>query len=277
VNMRFSAAALALLFLYGCAAAPPVVREPRGENPQPAPSGREANISLSFSEKLRVWARESERKGDRHKALFLWQAAQNFMPDDPEISERIKALNEWIRAEAERHFQRGLDHFQKNALNAARREFLTALVFYPGHEQALYYLHNKVSEPEYLLYRVKKGDTLGKIAKEIYNAAERDFIISYFNNIKPSTVPVPGNILKLPLMEQEPKAKARKVEKAVNKAVVDKAAAESHYQNGVRYFLAEQLQDAIKEWEKALRLDPEHPHAKRDIEKARRLLDRLGS
>ena len=48
-----------------------------------------------------------------------------------------------------------------------------------------------------------------------------------------------------------------------------------HYKKGVKYFLDEELDKAIREWEKTLQLNPEHLEAKRDLEKTRRLLEKL--
>ena len=53
--------------------------------------------------------------------------------------------------------------------------------------------------------------------------------------------------------------------------------AEAHYGAGMRRFLAEDLEGAIREWEKTLSLDPAHPKARRDIEKARRLKGKIES
>jgi len=54
-----------------------------------------------------------------------------------------------------------------------------------------------------------------------------------------------------------------------------KQQAEAHYIQGVKYFLNEELQNAIKEWEKTLKLNPEHDKAKKNIQNARSLLDKL--
>ena len=54
-----------------------------------------------------------------------------------------------------------------------------------------------------------------------------------------------------------------------------KKQAEVHYLNGVKHFLNEELQSAIKEWEKALVLNPEHQKAKKNISNARSLLEKL--
>jgi tetratricopeptide (TPR) repeat protein len=54
-----------------------------------------------------------------------------------------------------------------------------------------------------------------------------------------------------------------------------KKQAEVHYLNGVKYFLNEELQNAITEWEKALVLNPEHQKANKNINNARSLLEKL--
>jgi hypothetical protein len=54
-----------------------------------------------------------------------------------------------------------------------------------------------------------------------------------------------------------------------------KKQAEIHYLQGVKYFLNEELQSAIKEWETTLTLDPEHIKAKKDIKNAKSLLEKL--
>jgi len=51
--------------------------------------------------------------------------------------------------------------------------------------------------------------------------------------------------------------------------------AETHYRNGVKYFINEKMDQAIAEWQETLALNPEHPDAKRDMEKARDLLKKL--
>jgi tetratricopeptide (TPR) repeat protein len=49
-------------------------------------------------------------------------------------------------------------------------------------------------------------------------------------------------------------------------------AVEGHYREGLRFFRQEKLQDAIREWQQVLELEPQHANAKRNIEQAERLL-----
>ena len=52
------------------------------------------------------------------------------------------------------------------------------------------------------------------------------------------------------------------------------ARAEALYRRGVKHFLSEELEMAVECWEQTLRLNPDHPKARQDIENALRLLDR---
>ncbi|MCP4745972.1 MAG: LysM peptidoglycan-binding domain-containing protein [Desulfobacteraceae bacterium] len=52
------------------------------------------------------------------------------------------------------------------------------------------------------------------------------------------------------------------------------ARAETHYRNGVKFFLNENLVSAIEQWKKVVKLNPNHPKAAQDIENALRLLNK---
>jgi len=58
-------------------------------------------------------------------------------------------------------------------------------------------------------------------------------------------------------------------------ALIKKQLAGEHYLRGVKYFTDEELDKAVKEWEATLTLDPNHPKAKKDIENAKQLLQKL--
>lgn len=62
---------------------------------------------------------------------------------------------------------------------------------------------------------------------------------------------------------------------ATLKTSVERQLAETHYVRGIKYFTEEKLDQAVKEWEEALRLNPQHSKARADRENALRLLDKL--
>jgi len=51
--------------------------------------------------------------------------------------------------------------------------------------------------------------------------------------------------------------------------------AESHYKKGVKFYLNEQVELAIREWEETLKLNPKHPRAIKNIEKSQKLLKQI--
>jgi tetratricopeptide (TPR) repeat protein len=54
-----------------------------------------------------------------------------------------------------------------------------------------------------------------------------------------------------------------------------KAQAEALYRDGVKQFVNEELEKAIKTWKKVLELNPDHAKARQDIENAQRLLEKF--
>jgi tetratricopeptide (TPR) repeat protein len=56
---------------------------------------------------------------------------------------------------------------------------------------------------------------------------------------------------------------------------VVKEEAEVCYRRGVNFFVNEKLTEAIQEWQKALKLNPEHAKAQKNIEKARSILKKM--
>ena len=52
------------------------------------------------------------------------------------------------------------------------------------------------------------------------------------------------------------------------------AVAENLYRRGVKFFLNEELEQAISSWKKALSINPNHPKAQQDIDNALKLLDK---
>ncbi len=289
---------LMVILLLGCAARPPVREVPVTVKvpPQPAPlppapsvpqlPTKEKDLFQAFPEKYRLKAVDFEKNKELGRALFCWKVVHSFIPKDREASQKIKALENRMGREAEKHFRRGLDFFQKNFRQAAGREFLMALTYQPDHGQALNYLKQILTEPDYWTYETEEGDTLPKISRQIYRDSELSFLISYFNDLDSGDKLRPGMKLKIPPFPLElmarpvyPKETPKKPDPLPKPGKIlphSPDQAEVHYQKGVKYFIAEDLPQAIKEWEETLRLNPEHPKAWKDLEKAQRLLENLG-
>jgi tetratricopeptide (TPR) repeat protein len=57
--------------------------------------------------------------------------------------------------------------------------------------------------------------------------------------------------------------------------VAKRQLAEVHYVKGIKYYTEEKLDQAVQEWEVTLKLNPQHPKAKGDMDNALKLLQRL--
>ncbi|MBU2623563.1 MAG: LysM peptidoglycan-binding domain-containing protein [Proteobacteria bacterium] len=67
----------------------------------------------------------------------------------------------------------------------------------------------------------------------------------------------------------------RQITDYLNNNSKHKSRAAEHYISGVNFYVNQDLDKAIKEWEITLTLDPNYPNAKKDIENARSFLDKL--
>jgi tetratricopeptide (TPR) repeat protein len=344
---------LLVLVTFSCAAPPKKPTEPK------VPIEKDP-FSI-FLEECRNKAIEYEKNGELRKALQSWEIVASFIPADEEVEKRIVALKTQILTMADQHFKKGLSYYQSNSMEAARKEFLIALYYNPGHQEPLNYLKHKLPGEDYTLYQVKGGDTFKGIARKTFNDPNKDFLIAYFNDLRIDSKLVPGNTLRLPVLEsttakvtidtkestmdakeisadtKELLSKAlayykvknyretasiservleydpanREARDLINEshyqmgksltrgkkyqealevfnrldsgykdvresiALVKKQLAGEHYLRGIKYFTDEELDKAIKEWEVTLALDPNHPKAKKDIENARSLLQKL--
>jgi hypothetical protein len=64
-----------------------------------------------------------------------------------------------------------------------------------------------------------------------------------------------------------------KLKQAVHEGLVQQA--QIHYRQGVKAFINEDLEAAVKQWEKALTCNPDHAKARENIENAKRLMQKL--
>jgi tetratricopeptide (TPR) repeat protein len=276
------------ILLLGCAVERPISKVPVTEKypPPKPPIAKEEDPFQGFPEKYRLKAIEFEKSEELRKALFFWKVVHSFAQNDQGAQKRIEALETKIRIEAEKHFQKGVEALQNNSIPTARKEFLIALAYNPEHRQALDYLKYRLNDQEYIVYETKRGDTLKKISQEIYKDPEKEFLIAYFNDLDSRDSIKPGMSLNLPVITSIWMAKPAYTEERPNKSNIPlpksrkvevqlQDQAEVHYAKGIRHFLSEELEQAIGEWEETLRLNPDHPNAKKDLPKARRLLENL--
>ncbi|MFH1148074.1 MAG: hypothetical protein V1736_10265 [Pseudomonadota bacterium] len=178
-----------IVLLFGCA---------------PPATIRTESVPLpAFLAKYRRDAIEYEKNGNLYRALINWHILAKYGFDPEEDWDKIGDLQEDAREEAVRHFSRGLDLWKQNKKEASRKEFLLALLYNPGHEDALNYIRNKLREPDYTLYKTEEGDTLRQIAEDQYKDPDKDFVVAYFNDLDKQETLKPGQVLRLPIIDYQ--------------------------------------------------------------------------
>jgi tetratricopeptide (TPR) repeat protein len=298
---------LAAALLAGCAGSIPVrVEQSPGNALESAPTAETRDIFLGIPGKYRGLADSAEKDGDLRRALLYRKVVNGFAPEDADAREHVEHLERKIRSEADRHYRAAIALEERGETEKALREFLAVLVLDPDHEAAFRRVKhgkNGGSEADARSWTVREGDTLRKIAGEVYRDPDKEFLIAYFNRLPKGSPLSIGTELRLPDVDirsttatekavpgySQPDKEGNGLRNAVERKEVERKEAERkeaerklrqadvHYAAGVRHFLAEDLDGAIREWEKALSLDPGHPKARRDVEKARRLKGKIES
>jgi tetratricopeptide (TPR) repeat protein len=301
-------------------------------------------------DRLRVQAMALEKNMELPDALMRWRFIRELRPDDKEAAVRMEVIQAQINTLSVTHFARGVAFYKKRAREDALREFLLVLNYNPDNPEAIDYIRNKLKPPDWVYYTVVAGDTMKGVAKKAYQDEQKEFMVATYNNLSRTAELAPGQVLQLPIIEQDlrkasvnvpevlVKAKALMDQKnygdaiaaaesilvyepqntfardlinlsnynqakelaASNKPVealamfknVDagyrdtrenmasiqnslKAVGEDHYKKGVAFFIKEDLDSAIKEWETTLSIDPGHAKANQDLEKAKALREKL--
>jgi len=366
---------LMILSVSGCATSPdkpaqtlPTPSPDKSRQPLPpsALPGQEKTKGkdplYEVAEQYRLKAREDEKIGDLPGALRAWEIVKGILPDDEEAGGETLKLKKQIPAFADQHFQKGLVLFRSHSYALARKEFLTALYLNRDHPEAIHYLKHKLAEEDFLVYPVKKGDTIRGVAAKFYKDPQKDFLIARFNDLKVDSQIEPPRVLRLPVLDspsakrpplspptavdlapgkildfqddlekskeayqrgnyRESAALAEKIvvsdpenreyrelmnasyyelgtqlgrEKKYDEALkafhrVDsgykdrdtqviqnrKQLAEFHYLRGVKFYIEEEIESAIQEWQVTLTLEPAHANAKKDIQNGRTILQNL--
>jgi tetratricopeptide (TPR) repeat protein len=190
-------------FIAGCSILRPIFgdqAEPSAPKTATEPTDQKrASAARNFKAK----AAALQQQGEWPTALSYLRVAQALDPGDEVVGSTIESLRAACRRESEKYLERGLQHYQQKQLEEAQRCFLIVLRYDPDNQKALYYLTQKLLPSNYQAYKVKPGDTLKQVAREIYQDPGKDFLVAYFNDLKPGQEPVAGAWLKLPYLEAE--------------------------------------------------------------------------
>jgi tetratricopeptide (TPR) repeat protein len=199
---------LGILLFQACATAPPPPETPVVlKDPFRA-------VPLTY----RTRARQYEKSGNLPLASLCWHIVESFRPGDREAAANTARLRSTLEKDAEQSYVKGVAYFNKKETGAAQNDFLMALFYNPDHMMALDYLEDKLSPPDFITYRIQKGDTPVSVARKLYRDREKKFMVAYFNNSGDTDAMKPGDLLELPILEPAPSPK-----KAPAKTLVQEA------------------------------------------------------
>ena len=139
-------------------------------------------------------ALEYERKGQPQKALQFYEATLAV------IVAKKEGLQESLRQDAEKHYQRGLDYHEQGKYANARREFLVALRLRPDFPEVVELLKPVPPPPfgRYVVHEVKQGEYLAAIAEKYYGDQSKFEIIARVNHLEDATKLYTGMKLIIP-------------------------------------------------------------------------------
>jgi tetratricopeptide (TPR) repeat protein len=275
MNSRLLALAVLALLAGGCATirqAMDSLRTSDASSAAPNPETAEGKATA-----YRAQAAQHERRGELRPAVEAWMTAVALVPDHEPSRVALKRVRGQLDHELAERLKRGWTAVARDGTAEARQEFVAALALDPHSRSA----HDGL--------RALAGGSAPD-ARPATPAA------------RPATPPPARATAPVPNGKPEvfyAAAKAHLAEgrdeeayralvqlERVNPTYADgvqllgevrQRLVRQRYQDGLQLFREERLEDAIEKWRGVLELDPKHPHARRNIEQAEKMLQTLAA
>jgi tetratricopeptide (TPR) repeat protein len=269
--------ALAMLALLGggCATVKGAMDSLRGtaEPPAAAPDTADGKAAA-----YRAQAAQHERRGELRPAVEAWMTAVALTPDHEPSRVQLKRVRAQLDQELALRLQRGWQAVARDANTEARQEFVAALALDPysksAHEGLRSLAGGSAPDPR---PTVTRPATPPPPARATTPSPER--------NGKPDVL---YGVAKAHLAEGRDEEAYRALAhlERLNPGYADgpqllsevrQRLVRQRYQDGLKLFREERLEDAIEKWRGVLELDSRHPHARRNIEQAEKMLRTLAA
>lgn len=233
-----------------------------------------------------------EKAGDRVAALKQYSLALTVDPSNTEALSSRNRLKKQLESSAEANYQKGLALRKEGKYSLARAAFLKALRQQPNHAEALKMLlqHKRFEIKRHILHQVKSGDTLARLAAFYYGDYQKFPIIAEYNRISDAARIKVGELIKIPEIkgspfldtandviaefeplpyfdpsdlqeypiDSEPEKEPGRIETA---KVSEQEQVSLYLELGANLFQEEKLQDALEEFKKVLKVQPENSTA----------------
>jgi tetratricopeptide (TPR) repeat protein len=157
-----------------------------------------------------------EARAAKLSAAGMWlQALEEYriilviLPGYGPAMAKVQEITEIIEREVEKHYQAGMEKMEAGDPTGARREFLAVLSLDPGHTGAREFFWSErklleeepppsAAETDYMVYTIKKGDSLSLLAEKFYGDKYKYPLIAEMNAIDDPTKVEVGQEIKLP-------------------------------------------------------------------------------
>lgn len=150
--------------------------------------------------------KEYENKGKLAEAYKQYKLAITVSSQNKEACQGIDRLEKELLKWAEKYYREGMKFYNQGKYGIARRNFLTALKFWPDHSRALKMLtpRKHVEYKKYIEHIVKPGESLSKIAMIYYGDYRKFSIIAEYNNMANATLTYVGQKIRVPEIDGAP-------------------------------------------------------------------------
>jgi tetratricopeptide (TPR) repeat protein len=148
-------------------------------------------------------AQAFENQGNHVEALEQYKLAQTVAPNDPAIADSIKRIEKQLDDLAESHYRAGLRFRDKGKWDLAKKEFLKALRYRPGHKKAAAMLQQRRTQAtrEYITHQIAPGESISKLALKYYGDYKQYHHIANFNDMSDATQVRVGQRVMIPVID----------------------------------------------------------------------------
>jgi len=157
-----------------------------------------------LSEEYTAKAQKLEAQGDLVEALEQYKLVLTVDPENQLAKEKSTTINQELHNLAEEHYQTGRAFYNKGQYAPARKEFLTALRYYPEHAKAKNKLTatRKVIEPvkRYIVHTLQPDESISTLAERYYGDYRKFHLIAEYNELEDATRVTVGQEIKIPVI-----------------------------------------------------------------------------
>lgn len=152
-------------------------------------------------------AQKYETNGDLVEALEQYKLVLTVDPQNQLAKEKSTSIEQDLRRMAEERYQTGKAFYANGQYGEARKEFLTALRFYPEHPQAKKMLAVQQGLEQvntYILHTLQPDESISTLAQRYYGDYRKFHLISQYNELEDATRVTVGQEIKIPVLEGIP-------------------------------------------------------------------------